>query len=78
MSRTITWDSNGNDITCMKKFDALKFPCDTCDIKDCPEKEECRNCKFLGEIYYPPTRDKDAMHLNGFLHSQNQTEVLCI
>ena len=39
MSRTITLDYKGNDITCMKEFDALKYPCDACDIKDCPDRE---------------------------------------
>lgn len=39
MSRTIKLDSNGNIITCMKVFDALLYPCDVCDIEDCPDKE---------------------------------------
>ena len=40
MSRTITYDSQGNDITCMKEFDALKYPCKECDRTDCEEREE--------------------------------------
>ena len=40
MSRTITYDSQGNDITCMKEFDALKYPCKECDITDCEERED--------------------------------------
>ena len=39
MDRTIKLDSNGNDITCMKVFDALENPCDACDIKNCPDRE---------------------------------------
>jgi hypothetical protein len=39
MSRTITLDSNGNDITCMKVFGALAYPCNDCDIEDCPNRE---------------------------------------
>ena len=40
MSRTITYDSQGRDITCMKVFDALKYPCQECDREDCEEREE--------------------------------------
>lgn len=40
MSRTITYDSQGNDITCMKEFDALKYPCKECDRTDCEERED--------------------------------------
>lgn len=43
MSRTITYDSHGKDITCMKTFDALKYPCRECDRKDCDEREELLN-----------------------------------
>ena len=39
MDRTITLDCDGNDITCMKVFDALAYPCSACDIKDCPDRE---------------------------------------
>ena len=38
MSRTLRYDSQGRDITCMKEFDALKYPCDECDVKDCDER----------------------------------------
>lgn len=41
MSRTITYDSQGNDITCMKEFDALKYPCRECDRTDCEERNNC-------------------------------------
>lgn len=27
--------------------------------------EKCRNCKYLGDIYTPPTKDQKAIHLNG-------------
>lgn len=27
MSRSLQLNSDGNDITCMKEFDALKYPC---------------------------------------------------
>lgn len=40
MSRTIILDTQGNDITCMKEFDALKYPCDECDREDCEERED--------------------------------------
>lgn len=40
MSRLIQLDSDGNDITCMKNFDALKYPCGECDREDCDEREE--------------------------------------
>lgn len=39
MSKTITYDSQGRDITCMKEFDALKYPCQECDRIDCEERE---------------------------------------
>ena len=39
MSRSIQLDSNGNDITCMKEFDVLKYPCKECDRQDCEERE---------------------------------------
>lgn len=40
MSRTITYDSQGNDITCMKEFDALKYPCKECNRTDYEERAE--------------------------------------
>lgn len=40
MGRSIQLDSDGNDITCMKNFDALKYPCRECDREDCDEREE--------------------------------------
>ena len=43
MSRTVSFDNNGNDITYMKVFDALAYPCDACDIKDCPNRETYNN-----------------------------------
>lgn len=45
MSRTIQLDSYGNDITCMKNFDALKYPCDECDRVDCKERENYEKTK---------------------------------
>ena len=42
MSRTITYDSHGRDITCMKEYDALKYPCQECDRADCEEREYYR------------------------------------
>ena len=39
MSRIISFDSEGNDITCMKEFDALAYPCSACDNEDCPDRE---------------------------------------
>lgn len=40
MSRLIQLNTNGNDITCMKEFDALKYPCEECARKDCEEREK--------------------------------------
>ena len=40
MSKTIMYDSQGRDITCMKEFDALKYPCRECDRTDCEERED--------------------------------------
>lgn len=45
MSRLIQLDSNGNDITCMKEFNALKYPYESCDRKDCEEREEVCKCQ---------------------------------
>lgn len=42
MSRSIQLDSDGNDITCMKEFDTLKYPCRECDREGCDEREEYR------------------------------------
>ena len=39
MDRIITFDCEGNDITCMKVFDALMYPCNVCNIEDCPDRE---------------------------------------
>lgn len=39
MSRIISFDSEGNDITCMKEFDALEYPCSACDNEDCPDRD---------------------------------------
>ena len=43
MSRTITYDSHGKDITCMKEYDALKYPCQECDRTDCEESGNYEN-----------------------------------
>ena len=45
MSRTITYDSQGKDITCMREFDALKYPCQECDRTDCEEREDYEKTK---------------------------------
>ena len=45
MDRTITLDCYGNDITCMKVFDALKHPCSVCDNKDCSNRETYEDLK---------------------------------
>ena len=39
MDRTIIYDSQGKDITCMKEFDALRYPCRECIREDCEERE---------------------------------------
>ena len=39
MSRILSFDSDGNDITCMKEFDALEHPCSACNNEDCPDRE---------------------------------------
>lgn len=40
MGKSIQLDLDGNDMTCMKEFDALKYPCRECDREDCDEREE--------------------------------------
>lgn len=40
MGRLTQLDSDGNDITCMKEFDALRYPCKECDREDCDEREK--------------------------------------
>lgn len=39
MDRVISFDLDGNDITCMKVFDALEYPCSACNIEECPDRE---------------------------------------
>lgn len=29
------------------------------------DKERCKNCKYLGDIYFPPSSCQDAIHLKG-------------
>lgn len=63
MSRTITYDSQGNDITCMKEFDALKYPCKECNREcnrnDCEEKDkgEENNMNRVLTIEYEEFKD---------------------
>ena len=45
MSRTITYDSQGRDITCMKEYGALKYPCQECYREDCAEREDYEKTK---------------------------------
>ena len=45
MDRTITFDCSGNNITCMKVFDALENPCSACDIKNCPDRDTYEDIK---------------------------------
>ena len=45
MSRTIMYDSQERDITCMKEFDALKYPCQECDREDCEERKDYEKTK---------------------------------
>ena len=45
MSKIIMYDLQGKDITCMKIFDALKYPCSECDIEDCEERDEYEKIK---------------------------------
>lgn len=47
MDRTISYDLHGNDITCMKEFDALKYPCEECNRTDCEEREEYKQRKSV-------------------------------
>ena len=42
MSKTITYNSQCKDITCMKEFEALKYPCRECNREDCEKREEYR------------------------------------
>ena len=45
MSKTIMYNSQGRDITCMKEYGALKYPCQECDREDCDEREDCEKTK---------------------------------
>ena len=45
MSRTITYDSQGRDVTCMKEYDALRYHCQECDREDCEEREDYEKAK---------------------------------
>lgn len=54
MGRSIRLDSDGNDITCMKEFDALKYPCDECIKEDCEEREEYHDISN--------SRQKESIH----------------
>lgn len=38
MGRVIAYDSQGKDITCMKEFTALEYPCEVCDRTNCEER----------------------------------------
>lgn len=40
MGVSIQLDSDGNDITCMKEFDVLKYSCRECNREECEEREE--------------------------------------
>lgn len=40
MSKTITYNSQGKDITCMKEFYALKYTCQECNREDCEIRED--------------------------------------
>lgn len=52
MSRTITYDSQGNDITCMKGFDALEYPCKECDRENCKGREKYEDRTNQTEIQW--------------------------
>ena len=45
MSGTIMYDSQDRDITCIKEYDALKYPCRECDREDCEEREDYEKTK---------------------------------
>ena len=59
MSKMITYDSQDKDITCMKEYDALKYPCNECDRTDCEEREnysgrrsnKCTYTKVIWVVY---------------------------
>ena len=60
MGRIIMYDSQGRDITCMKEYGALKYPCRECDRTDCGGKEKtiverrinkCTYMKVIWEAY---------------------------
>lgn len=46
MGRTVSFDIDGNDVTCMKEFDALLNSCDACGIEDCPDRETIIDIKL--------------------------------
>lgn len=45
MSSLTQFDSNGNDITCMKEFDSLKYSCRKCDRENCEGREDYEKTK---------------------------------
>ena len=67
MSRIISFDSDGNDITCMKEFDALADPCNACDNKDCPDRETYGDVKSKVPFNIIKQQDEDlARDINRF------------
>lgn len=62
MGRTITYDSHGRDITCMKEFDALKYPYQECDMEDCEEREDYEETKSRKQIQFETQRYSESSH----------------
>ena len=44
MSAVLTFDIYGNDVTCVKEYDALLYPCKECDNYDCEDRETYEDC----------------------------------
>ena len=40
------------------------------------EKQKCENCKYLGEIYFPPTNCQNAIHLKACFLYANERRVM--
>lgn len=65
MGKRLAFDSEGKDITCMKEFDALAYPCKECNRTDCEEREY--DTPFQGAYIY-------ESHMGGLYTSDEPLE----
>ena len=67
MGRTISFDYEGHDITCMKVFDALAYPCNACNITDCPDREMYDN-EVIHMSMYERVKNMTQDEMNQFVY----------